>query len=304
MPRPWGSEPYDVPLGTAPGVQAWAPPAGPPAAAPGHAWFAPTPVPAGAVPVPVSAPATGVHVPAWAPVPLPPPVATTPVHVWPPPGGHTLFAAEARPIVVHVPVRPKPRLVSGARWAEALSAALTVLVVAVVVLEIGRRAFVGFTGRPAGQGTVEALAVLLPLAVLALVGAWVTASVWLGRVLRTARDLDPDAAPYPLFFAWVCWLVPLFQLVLPVVLVRDAWLVGTRGRGRAVQPRVGAWWTAVLATGALAALAGVLTVTTGPGLEPWWLAVTTGALLMLVVALQAWFGVLDGVARALDRPRP
>lgn len=28
-PRPWGSEPYDVPVGSAPGTQAWAPPAGP-----------------------------------------------------------------------------------------------------------------------------------------------------------------------------------------------------------------------------------------------------------------------------------
>ena len=178
---------------------------------------------------------------------------------------------------------------------------MTVLLVAVALLETVRRAFVSFAGRPLGPGSTQALDVLLPVTGLAAVAAWVTASVWLARVLRTARDLDPDAAPYPLLFAWTGWLVPLFQLVLPVVLVRDAWLVGARGRGRAVRPQVGWWWTTSLAAVALGALAGVLTLTTGPGLDPWWLATTTGALLMLVAALQGWFAVLDGVARALDR---
>jgi hypothetical protein len=304
VPRPWGSEPYDVPLAAAPGTQAWAPPAGPPAevALPPGQTFAPTAQP-------LAGPQFGGPAPlVWA-APVPPRAALAGL------APYAAYEPAARSVVPGTPVAvpghlvpafarpyPVPRLAGPARWAALGSLGLVVLQGLLLGLDAAVRTRYSLSGAPAGVwSSVAALGLLLLLALLAP-AVWVATSLWLHRALAAARAVDASAAPYPVWLAWGTWVLPIVSIVLPPGLVKDVWAVGARGRGRSMQPRVRAWWALVLVAGVLRTAAGAFG-TLGPGLGWWWAGLALGSFVVLCYALRAWYGVLEGLTRAWERPR-
>ena len=204
MPRPWGSEPYDVPLAAAPGTQAWAPPAGPPAECrcrpgrPSRRRHSRCPARSSAGPRRSSGPRRchrAPRSPGWRRTGR-----TSRSRVRSSPGrrsrcpGTSSRRSRAPTRCRGWQARPAGRP-SGRPASSSCTACCSASTPSSAPGTPG-------AARPLGSGRPSpALGLLLLLALLAP-AVWVATSLWLHRALAAARAVDASAAPYPVWLAW------------------------------------------------------------------------------------------------------
>lgn len=162
--------------------------------------------------------------------------------------------------------------------------------------------------------------------VMALLGAAGLVSavllvVWSGRVANNLVALCVRDGRFATWLAWVCWFIPVANLVLPTMVVEDLWRVSgpdgaplTRVRKRERAPfALHLWWPCVALGVLLVAIAGVaMPSTQGAELDTWRMVLVLGGIgsLVLAVGALALSSVVDDVrvrqerrAEALGPPR-
>ncbi len=216
-----------------------------------------------------------------------------------PPAAARVGPVPQDPPTVAAPVVPAtPRLHRPARAITVSSTAL------VVTLWLGDLLMLAASPPAVDRPVVTAAltGVVAVLGCIALAAAWVSTSTWLYRAVAAARIVSPRRMRHRPWLAWAAWVLPVVSLFLPPVLVRDAWVVGARGRPRFRRPDVGAWWTLSLA-GCLAHGLPLLLARTAWARSPLWVALTVLGLVLWTLALREWLRVVAGLTRAWETRR-
>lgn len=102
------------------------------------------------------------------------------------------------------------------------------------------------------------------VAALGAVVAYVTGAPWFHRALRIRRELLNRGGSHPLW-GWFGWIIPLLNLVIPLVLIGRLWTgLGRRPFGLGAVPvLVGGAWLVMGLTGALGSPADDVTIDVG-----------------------------------------